>query len=121
MTQREDGVTIGGISFKYDQPDISVDTSNRFIEHQPVGGVTVRQKVGEDPAEVNVNGVCTTEEANQIDQLRFEDVVMFTSHRVSSMQVQVASTSTEPFSEGGAVDRDGEFTHRFSIKLVEVE
>ena len=109
------------IELKYDQPDISVNTSQRFIEHDVIGGITLRQRVGEEPVEVSVSGVCTTEEARLIDELRFEEIVTITSNRISSMRVQIDSTSTQPLAQGGAVDMDREWTHTFSIEFVEAE
>lgn len=109
------------IELKYNQPDISVSTGIRFIEHDIIGGITLRQRVGEEPVEVSVSGICTTTEARLIDELRFEDVVTITSNRVSSMRVQIDSTSTKPLTEGGAFDEDDEWTHTFSIEFVEAE
>lgn len=115
-------VVLNGQEFTYNNPDISVQTSGRFVTHEVVGGVTVRQKVGEDPVEISISGACTTEEANFIDNLRTNDVVSLSSHRYDAATAQVASSSTDPFQEGGAVSpRTGKWTHRFSVNLVEVQ
>lgn len=108
------------LQLKYDQPDISVDTSSRFQEHQAIGGPTIRQKTGVDPVEISIDGVCTTIEANAIDGLRHEQTITLVSNRIEQV-CQVGSTSTSPLDSGGAIDMDGEFTHNFSISLVGVE
>lgn len=108
------------LELKYDQPNIAVDTSARYQDHDILGDVTVRQKKGEDPVEITVDGVCTVEEANMIDGLRFEDTITLLSHRIEQV-CQVGSTSTQPRDDGGEIDMDGEFTHTFSISLIGVE
>lgn len=115
-------VVLNGKEFAYNNPDISVQTAGRFVTHEVVGGVTVRQKVGEDPVEIEIKGACTTEEANFIDSLHVNDVVSLSSHRYDAATAQVASSSTNPFEEGGAVSpRMGTWTHTFSVNLVEVQ
>jgi hypothetical protein len=108
------------VELKYNQPDVSVSTSGRFVEHQTIGGPVVRQKVGEGIVEVDVDGVCTTAEAAIIDNLRFESNVDISSARYNG-RCQVASLNTNPFAAGGAIDLDGNFTHNFGITLVEIE
>jgi len=110
-------VSIGDIDLKYEQPNISVSTSARFATHEVIGNVTVRQKLGEDPDELSVEGVCTHEEANQIDQLKDEELVEVVSNRWNG-QAQVASTNTRPIAEGGGRDNDQEWLHRFTVELV---
>lgn len=106
----------------YDNPNISVDSSARFSVHEIIGGTTVRQKIGEEPTEVNIEGVCTEEVAVQIDQLRRAFVVTLLSDRIpNGIRAQVASASTEPLEDGGAANMDrGEFLYEFNINLVEV-
>lgn len=108
------------LELKYGQPNISIDTSARYQTHETIGGPTIRQKVGTDPVNISVDGVCTLEEANAIDALRFEQVVFLDSNRIAT-RCQVASTSTEPMDDGGAIDMDGQFTHNFNISLVSVQ
>lgn len=107
------------ITLKYDQPDIDVSTSARFVEHQTIDGPVIRQRLGRGLVEIDIAGVCTTPEANVIDSLTQEDVITLLSDRFEGL-VQVSSTSTNPFESGGAIDLDGEFTHEFSMALVEV-
>jgi hypothetical protein len=64
--------------------------------------------------------VCTTAEAVIIDNLRFESTVDISSERFSG-RCHVASINTNPFSEGGAINLEGDFTHNFGISLVEVQ
>lgn len=113
--------SFGKIEFgKYDQPDISIDTGIRYAKHEVIAGPTVRQRVGQDQTEININGVCTEEVANRVDLLRYEDTISMESSRGSFAELQVVTTSTQPHSEGGTIDYNGEFLHTFSISLVEV-
>lgn len=107
------------VELLYNQPDISVQTSNRFKTHETIGGPVVRQKLGEGEVEVEVSGVCTTVESTFIDELRSHDTVTLISNRKSG-EMQVASTSTNPLEQGGAMNLDGNFTHEYTISLVEV-
>lgn len=112
-------VSIGDVDLKYEQPNISVSTSARFATHDVIGNVTVRQKLGEDPDEISIEGVCTHDEANQIDGLKNSETVDVVSNRWSG-QAQVASTNTRPIAEGGGKDLDDEWLHRFTVELVGV-
>lgn len=104
-----------------DNPDVSVDTSGRFVTHDIIGGVTVRQKIGEDPVEIGVRGVCDETTAGKIDKLRNAKSANFISERIS-MTVQVASTSTSPLEQGGAADADsGKLLYTFRMNLVGIE
>lgn len=116
------GSVPGSIDFgPNDNPDISVDTSGRFITHEIIGGVSVRQKLGEDPVEISVRGVCDENTASQIDKLRNAKEANFISDRIS-MVVQVASTSTEPMEQGGAADMDtGKLLYTYRMNLVGIE
>ena len=111
-------VEIGNVELKYEQPNISVDTSARFATHDVIGDVTVRQRLGRDPDEISVEGVCTVDEANDIDSLTLKETVEVISNRWEG-EAQVASTSTRPIAEGGGQDNDQEWLHRFTVELVE--
>lgn len=113
-------VQIGNVLFKYTQPNVSVNTSARYVEHDVIGDTVVRQKIGESPDEISVEGVCTAGEASMIDDLVHETEVTFISNRWEGV-AQVASTSTSPLDDGGALDPDGEWTHEFTAELVGVE
>lgn len=102
------------------QPNISVSTSNRFVEHKTVDGAIIRQKVGKGNVEVTMEGVCTTPEANLLDNLPNENRVFIESNRFQG-NVTVDSVSTNPIEDGGGMDIDGNFTHEFSLTLVQVE
>lgn len=106
----------------YDNPNISIDSSARFAVHDIIGGTTVRQKVGEDPTEVHIQGVCTEDVAAEVDELRKAKLVTLLSDRVNgSLRCQVASSSTDPLEPGGAADMDrGDFLYEFNINLVEI-
>jgi len=113
------------ISFEYEAPAISVDTAGRFVSHEIIGGTTVRQKIGEDPVEVEIDGVCKESTARRIDNLRNAKYATIYSNRLpaGSLQVQFASTSTTPMSNSGAVginDNGAEFLYNFSLSTVEV-
>jgi hypothetical protein len=105
----------------YDNPDVTVDVSGRFAVHDIIGGVTVRQKIGEEPVEIGVSGVCDEETAQQIDRLRNAKYCDFNSDRIS-MQVQVASAGTDPLESGGAADMDtGDILYSYNLNLIGVE
>jgi len=108
------------VEFVYNQPNISVSSSGRFKEHQTIDGPIVRQKIGQGNVEIEIEGVCTTPEAKVIDTLRFEEIVTLLSNRFSG-DVQIASTSTSPLEDGGAINLDGQFTHTYGISCVAVE
>jgi len=108
------------IQFTHEQPDIIVDSSSRFVEHEILGGTTVRQKVGENPDQVEISGVCIQSEANDIDKLKKTNFVELISHRRNLDSAQVVDTNTEPFEPGGAIDdKNQEMLYFFTIQLVE--
>jgi hypothetical protein len=112
------------ISFgKYTNPTIAIDTSGRFAKHEIIGGTTVRQKIGEDPINVSINGVCKPQTAQNIDKLRNATSGKIFSDRLpgGSLVVQFGSTSTEPLDDGGAADiEDGQFLYTFQMNCIEV-
>lgn len=113
------------IRFEYTSPAIGVDTSGRFVEHDIIGGSTVRQKIGEDPIEADVSGVCREPNARRLDELRNAKYGTIISNRLpgGSLDVQFASTSTSPLDQGGAVaisDNEGEFLYNFELSVVEI-
>lgn len=119
------GVGDTSIEFEYSAPNVSVDSAGRFAVHDIIGGTTVRQKVGEEPVEVDINGVCREETARELDSLRNAKYGAIFSKRLvgGSMAVQFASISTSPLEDGGAVaisDEDGSFLYEFDIAAVEV-
>lgn len=107
------------LELKYGQPNVAVDTSARYVTHEVIGDTTVRQKLGEDPDTISINGICTAEEANKIDKLTEFPYVELVSNRWSGF-AQIASANTSPHSEGGTQDKDEEWLHTFSIELAEV-
>lgn len=102
------------------QPNIGVATSNRYVEHETVDGAIIRQKVGQGNKEITMEGLCTTPEANLIDNLPNENRVFINSNRFRG-NVTIDTTSTSPIEDGGGMDLDGNFTHEFDITLVQVE
>lgn len=113
------------ITFEYPAPAISVDGSGRFATHEIIGGSTVRQKIGEDPIEVSINGICKESTARQLDNLRDAASGTIYSNRLpgGSLDVQFASMSTSPMSDSGAVDltdTDSEFLYTYTLECVEV-
>lgn len=117
------------IDFEYGAPGISVDGSGRFVKHEIIGGTTVRQKIGEDPLEVDISGVCKQEKAKKLDNLR--DAKYGTIHSVrlpgDSLDVQFASISTSPLDDAGAVALDdgregveADFLYTFDLSTVEI-
>lgn len=126
---RSDGVIIeafGGtdvtIDFEYEQPDVTVETGTRYTDHEVIGGITVRQKIGEEPMRVDLNGICTRDEARNIDELRNADYVEFDSYRTGTVMMQVEGTETSPYAEGGAVavnNGSSDMVYEFAIQLTE--
>ncbi len=117
--------TPNNISFEYEAPAISVDSAGRFVNHEIIGGSTVRQKIGEEPVEVSIKGVCKESTAKQIDNLRNAKYGTIYGNRLTnqSMRVDFASASTSPLEDSGAVgltDDDGEFLYTFTLECVEV-
>ena len=113
------------ISFKYPNPTLAIDTSGRFAKHEIIGGSTVRQKIGEDPVNVSINGVCNRRTANQIDSLRDAKSGKIFSDRLpgsnDALRVQFGSTSTEPMEDGGSADlKDGQYLYSYQINCIEV-
>lgn len=117
----------------FGNPSVAIDASGRFAKHEIIGGTTVRQKVGEDPLNVAINGVCTERTANQIDTLRDASSGVIIGPRMpgsagsdnsGSLRVQFGSTSTEPLEDGGAAmfsgDSAGELLYSYSINAIEV-
>jgi len=116
----------GSISFEYSAPAISIDSAGRFIKHEIIGGMTVRQKIGEDPMNVDISGVCKESVAKQLDELRNAKYGDIFSNRLpgESLTVQFASVSTSPLDDNGAValtDSDSEFLYQYTISAVEVD
>lgn len=108
------------LELTYSQPDIEVDTSGRFATHEVIGDTTVRQKLGDSPAEISITGVCTEEEANRVDVLSNYDYVEVVSSRWEGT-AQVASANTSPLSSGGTQNASEEWLHDFTIELSEVD
>lgn len=116
---------LNSIVFEYEAPAIAVDTSGRFVTHEIIGGSTVRQKVGEDPVEVTIDGVCKESTAKRLDNLRNAKYGTIISNRLAneSLRVHFASTSTTPLEDSGAVgltDDSGEFLYTYTLNCVEV-
>lgn len=105
----------------YDNPDIDISVSGRFATHEIIGGITVRQKIGRDPVEISVNGVCSEDTAKQIDTLRRATTARFISER-KTMVVQIASASSQPLEKGGAADLDtGDYLYSYNLNLIGIE
>ena len=116
-------LTFDEIDFEpYGNPTVGVETSARFAVHEILGGTTVRQKIGEDPREITVQGVCTEDVAFRINQLEKAKLVSLNSDSIGGIaRCQVASTSTDPMERGGAADMDGgDFLYDYNINLIEV-
>jgi hypothetical protein len=107
----------------FGNPTVSVDSAARFAVHEIIGGTTVRQKIGEEPREIDVSGVCTEDVARQINQLNKAKLCSLNSDTLDDIvRCQIASSSTSPLEDGGAADMDeGDFLYTFDISLVEIE
>lgn len=115
--------TGGIIQFDFPNPSISIDTAGRFAKHEIIGGSTVRQKIGEDPLNISVEGVCTERTASKIDALRDAKSGKIFNDRFpgGAVVVQFGSTSTSPIEDGGGADLEtGEFLYTYSINCIEI-
>jgi len=111
-------------------PMIAIDSSSRFATHEIIGGGVVRQKIGQDPLEVTINGVCFGDTAKKIDALRYATFGRIYSDRFpngvpgensSFLDVHFASSSTEPMAEGDAVNLETQKRlYAYSLNCVEV-
>lgn len=111
------------IVFNYKNPSISVDSGARFVKHELVGSETVRQKIGQEPLEITVNGVCFRDTARKIDGLRYANRGTLRSDRFdgSSIDVRFASSSTDPLEDGSAVSlTEANELFTFTINCIEV-
>lgn len=114
----------GNITFEYRRPEISIDNKARYVEHEIIGGKTVRQKVGEEPREATINGIVIEETARQLDKLNEANTGLIKCDRLpsGSMPSQFPSVSTSPMSSGGSARiEDGELLYTFDMKAVEVK
>lgn len=110
---------------RYNRPRVGIDTAARFVEHEIIGAKKVRQRVGSNPIELTINGVCQRPRANEIDQLHRVETAQLQSERLpqqkSKIPVHIASATTEPLEDGGAADaKTGELLYTFTINAVEV-
>lgn len=114
----------GRITFEYPNPAIAIDSGGRFVKHEIIGGPVVRQKVGQEPKQYSIDGICKEDTANAIDELDSVRRGKIIHDRLpeNSKAVQFGSASTEPISDGGGADMtDGELLYTFSINCVEAE
>lgn len=119
----ETGPTPDEIQFQYTNPAISVDTGSNFVVHDIIGGATVRQRIGDQPLEIGVNGVCTEDNAKKLEQLRNANSMKLYSSRFDGevVTVHAASISTDPLESGGAGDiKTGEFLYDYTVNFVEI-
>ena len=131
----------GEIILTFPQPNVSVDSSTRTVKHDIIGDKTVVQKIGESATEVSIEGICTNQEALEIDTLSDYDFVNVDSHRWGSKHTAnrssvasnrqgnngyaiITSTSTSPIADGGGVTAAGgeyHWTHEFTIELTSID
>lgn len=120
----DDADEIGSeIFFSYSQPSVSVDSAGRFVTHEIIGGSTVRQKIGEEPLQISIKGVCRENTTREIDALRDAKYGDIQTDRLNgaSITVQFPSISTSPLEDGGAVGMNNEdFLYNFTIECVEI-
>jgi hypothetical protein len=103
-------------------PTISIDGGARYSTKKILGGFTVRQKVGEKPLNISIDGVCFAPTAAKIDALREVDLATIHSGRFLNETATVffTDTSTEPMTDGGAADlKTGNLLYSYSLKAVE--
>lgn len=108
-------VRVADIEFTYSQPDVSVDTATRTVKHDTLTDTAVVQKIGRDPRNIEISGMCTTIEAHRVDDLAQFDQVEVRSARFSGPAL-IEDTSTSPRKE----IRYGQHLHDFTINLTEI-
>lgn len=113
------------IELTFPQPNISKDAGTNTVEHDVIGGKTIVQKLGEKATEIEIEGICTIDEADQIDRILKDDVIYLRSYRHEGYAV-LDSTSTTPISNGGAIvgARNGckfEWSHEFTINCKSIQ
>jgi hypothetical protein len=108
---------------RYARPAVSIDNKGRFVTHEIIGGKTVRQKIGEEPRQLSASGVCIEEAAINLDGLRDAKRAEIYCNRLpgGSMTAQIASVSTSPLDDGGAVNiTEGEILYNWTLNAVEI-
>lgn len=111
------------IEFEYPNPSIGIDTGGNFVKHDIIGGATVRQRIGDQPLEISISGVCVEETASKLEMLRNAQSVTMLSNRFpqDSITAHVISVSTDPMEDGGSADLvSGKFLYAFSLECVEI-
>lgn len=123
VEQSDTGIAPANVEFEYKNPAISIDTGGDFVEHNIVGGATVRQRIGDRPLEVDISGVCEEGTANDLDRLRNAEFGTIESSRfpTDSITVHFVSINTSPLKDGGAVKQDSdEFLYTYTLNCVEI-
>lgn len=116
-------IPFDSLTFEYTRPAISVDTKARFVTHEIIGGTTVRQKIGDEPIEASISGVCIESTAKRLPTLRQAKRATIIAPQLpgESLTAQIASASTSPMNDGGAGRlEDGEVLYNYSLKIIEV-
>lgn len=123
IEESDTGTAPSSISFEYTNPSITIDSGAEFVVHNIVGGAQVRQRIGDNPLEISIDGVCKESTAADLDQLRNAKFGTIYSSRFpdGAVVVHFVSVGTDPLEDGGAVKQDGEeFLYTYNMQCVEI-
>jgi hypothetical protein len=96
------------------QPFVDVSSSNRYVTLKPIGTEPVRQFLGPDLEKITIEGDCTREEANRIDELEGE--VEVRTSRWSGVATVESTTTTAQQKYKGSEDK---WIYSYQIELKE--
>lgn len=117
MTNNHVPARIGQLFFKYDDPDVSVDTEQQTVEHDTIDDNLVVQSLGRVPDQITVETHVATYETDIIDDLTKQGIV---SLRTTEWKGDVIVRSTTRDPELG-IDADQESIYRTTIECIEVD
>lgn len=123
VVSSDTGTAASSIEFEYKNPSISIDSGAEFVKHDIIGGAQVRQRIGDKPLQLSIDGVCEESTANDLDSLRNAEYGTIESSRFpnDSITVHFVSVSTSPLEDGGAVRQDGDsFLYTYTMDCVEI-
>lgn len=117
MPQGRPATKIGPLAFEYDMPNVHVDATAHVVKHEVINGETIIQRIGRKPVQIQIQGICTTGEAQQVDGLVEFDMVTIRSDRWSGDAI-VVDTTTSPMNQKDT--KTNEWLFRYTITANEV-
>lgn len=108
---------IGLLFFKYEDPDVTVDTASRTVNQETIDGSIVVQQFGREPDSITVDTIVADHELQFIDDLVKQGVISLRTNRWSGDVIVENTNST--FMR--AKDDDQNWLHEVTIECLEVE